>query len=623
SKENMKHLYKIVILLFTIAGLTYSESINAQGKGNSPLLVLGVPGHFDTYTGEILKTEGFNDFEIGSVNDAKLSLKYLKLFDIIILTEVALTDQQAEIFDAYVKEGGNLIAFRPGKKMAPVFGMKDNGGTVSDGYISIDNLSAIGKGLIGETLQLHGTADMYQLDGGKKIASLYTRTGLATGYPAVVMNDYGHGHAIAFMYNLPKSIVYTRQGNYLFAGQEKDSINGIRAMDMFTDGWVDTSKNTLNQADEQMRLLTHCIEKMSSYTRPLPRFWYFPDTLQCLVTLTNDGEDSKEAEFEQQFADVDSKGAKMTLYIKETGLISKTWVTAMAKKGFELAAHFDDTKQAQDPDWKTMDSVIKDLNRKMLTKYGIANIKTVTNHWFVWCGKDSNGVSDFTAQAKLEANNGIQLDNNYAHYDNNSSAGHFLGAMGLGQGNYTGSGLCMKFATSDGAVIDLYQHLCSIYDQQYMEHKDSVGFFNSFKGLMDRSLNNGIYSYISIKAHNNEYFFSKTPLMRMLDYAKENGIPVWTAVKLLDFLKAKDEAGFDDIKWANSQLSFKIKSSLTHTGRLTCMVPYVYNGRKINKVSVNSTAQSYIVRSIKGFEYALKTVSPGSNYNIAVNYIVK
>ena len=61
-------------------------------------------------------------------------------------------------------------------------------------------------------------------------------------------------------------------------------------MDMFTNGWVDTSKNRLNHADEQMRLLSHCIELLSSYRKPLPRLWYFPDTLNCLVTLTNDGE---------------------------------------------------------------------------------------------------------------------------------------------------------------------------------------------------------------------------------------------------------------------------------------------------------------------------------------------
>lgn len=61
-------------------------------------------------------------------------------------------------------------------------------------------------------------------------------------------------------------------------------------MDLFTDGWVDTLNNVINQADEQMILLSHCIEHMSSYVKPLPRLWYFPDTLKCLVTLTNGGE---------------------------------------------------------------------------------------------------------------------------------------------------------------------------------------------------------------------------------------------------------------------------------------------------------------------------------------------
>ena len=86
-------------------------------------------------------------------------------------------------------------------------------------------------------------------------------------------------------------------------------------MDLFTDGWVNTSKNTINQADEQMRLLSHCIEKMNSYTKPLPRLWYFPDNLKCLVTLTNDGETQGETDFEPQFTDVDAKGAKMSIYI--------------------------------------------------------------------------------------------------------------------------------------------------------------------------------------------------------------------------------------------------------------------------------------------------------------------
>ena len=69
-----------------------------------------------------------------------------------------------------------------------------------------------------------------------------------------------------------------------------------------------------------------------------------------------------------------------------------------------------------------------------------------------------------------------------------------------------------------------------------------MDFINCFKGLMDRSLNNEVYSFISVKSHNDEYYFSKIPLMKMLAYANSNGVPVWTSLKLLDFIKMRDEA---------------------------------------------------------------------------------
>ncbi|MEO6546391.1 MAG: hypothetical protein ABIN94_00265 [Ferruginibacter sp.] len=612
---------KGLMLSMSVLCLFLSKVNYASGNLSHPILVLGTDKNFGTYTTEILKTEGFNEFQMISVANAKVTTAYLKQFDVVILTENKLTEKQAAIIIAFVKGGGNLIAFKPDSKLAGVFGITNAAGTFDAGYIAISTKEETGRGLTAETLQLHTEAGKYELTGGKKIATIFKDGATATDYPAVVENDYGKGHAIAFLYNLPQNIVYTRQGNYKNAGKEMDGIDGIRSMDMFTDGWVDTTKNTINQADEQMRLLSHCIEKMSSYKKPLPRFWYFPDTLKCLVTLTNDGEDNKEADFVQQFEEVDAKGAKMTLYIKETDRVSKAWVDKWRKKDFELAAHFDDTRQAQHPDWKTMDSVIKDLKKKMKARYGISNIQTVTNHWFVWVGTDSNNVSDFAAQAKLQANNGIELDDNYARYDNKSNQGYFLGAMGTGQGNFTGSGLSMKFADNAGKIINNYQHICNVYDQQYMEHADSVGFYNCFKGLMDRSLEHGVYSYISVKAHNAEYFFSRTALMKMLDYANAKKIPVWAAAKLLDFLKAKDEAVFNDIKWSNGQLVFKIKSSLTHSNQLTSMIPYKHKGKKISSVKINGVSATYAVKLIAGFEYALVSVKPGADYNVVASYL--
>ena len=104
---------------------------------------------------------------------------------------------------------------------------------------------------------------------------------------------------------------------------------------------------------------------------------------------------------------------------------------------------------------------------------------------------------------------------------------------------------------------------------------------------MDRSLQNEVYSFISVKSHNDEYYFSKAPLMKMLAYADSNGIPVWTALKLLDFIKVRDEAKFTDISWSKSTLSFNLNSSLKHNSGLTFLVPFKYADKKVKEVAIN------------------------------------
>ena len=616
----MKHFWKCLISFLIIVCLFSNASTFAAPQRNAPILILGSPGHFDSYTGEILKAEGFNEFQISSLTSPNFSLKYLRKFDLVILTEVPLTNQQRTTLTQIVKEGGNLVAFKPEKELAPVFGLEEKPESLKDAYLAIHASPHITNGLISTTLQFHGTADLYTFQSGKTIASLYKTPNDSTNYPAVVVNKYGIGHAIAFVYNLPQSIAYTRQGNPDFAGVEKDGIKGIRAMDLFTEGWVDTSKNILNRADEQMRLLSHCIEYLAVFKKPLPAFWYFPDTLKCLVTLTNDGEYRAEEDFEPQFSDIESKGAKMVLYILSTEKVSKKATNRWQQKGHEISGHPDDTREAEHPTWEGMNKAISTKLAELKSRFDISMMHTIVNHWFVWCGNKADGTRDFTAQAKIEADYGIGMVINYAHYDNNSNQPRFLGSMGYTQGNFTGSGLPMKFATANGGTINIYQHLNNVYDQQYMENKDSTGYYNCFKGIMDRSLYNEVYSYISIKAHNDEYFFSKTPLGDMLTYAKQHNIPVWTPVKLLSFLKAKDEAGFTDINWSKDGLSFNIKSTLVHPNKLTFRVPYFFSHRKIIEIKIDGVKQNYSIKRVKGYDYAFISIDAGKSYAVAVKY---
>jgi hypothetical protein len=262
---------------------------------------------------------------------------------------------------------------------------------------------------------------------------------------------------------------------------------------------------------------------------------------------------------------------------------------------------------------------LSDKKKQIADQYGLS-MKSIVNHWFVWCGKDSAGHPEFAAQAELEANHGLAMDVNYAHYDNNSNKGHFLGPLGINQGNFTGSGLLMKFANSKGKVLDLYQQLNNVYDQQYTENHDANGFFNCFKGLVDRSLENEVYSFICIKAHNDEYYFSRKPLMRMLEYANDKNIPVWTVANLLDFMLVKNEAGFSNVKWSDNHLSFKLSSSLKSNKGLTFLLPARCGKTKINSLIINGQSRQINRRLIKGFTYALVTVIPGMEYNISAGY---
>lgn len=102
------------------------------------------------------------------------------------------------------------------------------------------------------------------------------------------------GQAVAFTYDLARSVVYTRQGNPAWAGQERDGTAPIRSDDLFFGNaagdaqpdWVDLNKVAIPQADEQQRLLANIISTVNDDRKPLPRFWYFPRNEKAVVVMT-------------------------------------------------------------------------------------------------------------------------------------------------------------------------------------------------------------------------------------------------------------------------------------------------------------------------------------------------
>ncbi len=556
---------------------------------------------FGSYTGEILKAEGFNCFRIRHLQE--ITLELLGESNLVILTEAELTPAQAALLHAYVDEGGCLIAFRPDQKINDLFGISASGNLIEDGYLRLDLDRPVQDGLTLESMQIHGAANGYAMVSktALSLATLFSDSATPTPYPAVVSHSYGKGKTVAFAYNLPKSIAYTRQGNPAWAGQERDGIPGIRAAELYL-GWVDTSKNHFNQADEQMQLLSRLIEDLIEDREPLPRLWYFPGNRKCLVILTDDGEDAGLAEFRAHLADIESKGVRMTIYLKDPS-ISPGEVANWISRGHEIACHFDDTAEADQTTYAGMYSVACASVNAHLQAYGFPP-RTVRNHWIVWVG--------WTEQAAIEAGLGIGLDCNLYHYDQGSSHGHYLGNAG----NFTGSGLPMKFVDRSGQIIDIYQSLTQLPDEQWLEEN----FYGCFKILIDRSLDSEAFTFVNVNFHTDRWQkWSKKPGLDMLDYANRRNVPVWTAEHVLDFLRAREAASIHDIHWRDHKLSFTFEVPIGGQD-LTLMLPHIHNGLTISRVEADGVRQTTRRMTIKGRIYTMLRTGAGGSFDYSVDY---
>jgi hypothetical protein len=82
----------------------------------------------------------------------------------------------------------------------------------------------------------------------------------------------------------------------------------------------------------------------------------------------------------------------------------------------------------------------------------------------------------------------------------------------------------------------------------------------------------------------------------------------------------RDEATFNNINWSDNQLSFNLNSSVKHSNGLTFMVPFKYRDKRITEITRNGKDVTFIIRSVKGTDYAFLTVEPGANYSILINY---
>jgi hypothetical protein len=574
-----------------------------DGPGGPVLVIAKSTNAFSRYYAEILRNEGINEFAVKDV--ANVSAATLASYDVAILGDFALTSAQVTMLSDWVNGGGDLVAMHPDKQLAGLLGLTDSGANLANAYLKVDTSKAPGAGIVGQTMQFHGTADRYALNGATSVADLYSTASGATTSPAVSVRSVGSngGRAAAFSYDLARSVVYTRQGNPAWAGQERDGQTPRRSDDLFFGAasfdpqanWVDLSKVAIPQADEQERLLINLIGTMTADKKPLPRFWYLPRGLKAAVLMTGDDHagGGTAGRFDQYISDSPA-GCNVALwecirassYIYPNTPLTNAQAASYDAKGFEVGLHV--STDCADYTAASLDNFFTTQLTDWSTKYSSVQApSTERTHCIAW--------SDWASQPKVELAHGMRLDGNYYYWPP-----EWVNDV---PGMFTGSGMPMRFADTDGSMIDVYQATTQMTDES------GQTFPYNIDTLLDRALGStGYYGVFNANMHTDTNPHPGSAAI--IASAKARGVPVVSGRQMLTWLDGRNGSSFNSIGWSGNTLSFRVAVGAGATG-LQGMVPGSFGGKALKTVTRDGSPVTVTKQTIKGVEYGFFTATAG------------
>ena len=565
-----------------------------------PIAVFSAAGNkFGAYAVEILKAEGLN--AVDNVDVATLSAGTLTGRDVVVLGESNITAAQVTALTNWVNAGGNLIALRPDKDLTGLLGLTDQAATLAEGYMQINTTpGGPGAGLTGVTMQYHGTADRYGLNGATSVATLYSTSTTPTANPAVTLRSVGGsgGQAAAFTYDLARSIVLTRQGNPAWAGQNRDGIGPPRPNDLYFGNmagdpqpdFLNTQKIGIPQADEQQRLLANLVLRMNRDRKPIPRFWYLPRDEKAAVIMTGDdhADGGTAGRWEQHKAQsapgcsvADWECVRGTSYVYPHSPLTNAQATAYNAEGFEVALHV--STGCTTSSESQLDADYRDQLIDFAAKYtSVPSPQTSRTHCVAW--------SDYATQPKIELSYGIRMDTNYYHFPNT-----WIGAL---PGYMTGSGLIMRFSDVDGTPINTWQAHTHINDEADQVYSTHINY------LLDNAIGaNGYYGMLTMNMHTDEAEHPGSDAI--VASAQARGVPIITAKQALEWMDGRDTSTFTSFTWSSNQLSFTLRPGTGARG-LRAMLPMSTATANLTGITRDGgTVVPYTIQTIKGLEYAV------------------
>jgi hypothetical protein len=623
-----------------------ATAINSDSQAPILLLTNSAANPFGPYLAEILRAEGLNLFQMAEAQT--LEEGQLSRFALVLLAEGPLTEQQVGWLTDYVAEGGRLIAMRPDAALTTLAGVELETGVTTEGYLRIEAAHPSGRGLATETLQFHGQANHYRPVDTSVIAWLYSDVPTPTELPAVTLRQHGAGWVALWAFDLARSIAYTRQGNPLWVQQERDGADGIRAHDAFVD-WIDLERLAVPQADEQMRLLSGLIREMLAEVLPLPRLWYFPNASQAMLIVTGDSHANPTENIEALLSLVEAHQGTMSVYFtpparsenslrRSAGLAVQqieNWFNPFPRDSDHLPTPAEiEAWRARGHEFSLhpyVESGVAEGYAGYVAAfkaegYDLPVDSTVRTHRILWSG--------WVETAKAQAANGFGLNVDFYQIGPTfkTADGRWV------HGYFTGSGLPMKMVDETGQIIDVYQVLTELIDEQLLkdvnsgwEKLDPAAAIAVSRTMID----NALHYHTALATQFHLDFYHPTSPVRVqveawakgtLDYAAEKGLLIWSAARLLNFVRCRNAAQLNNLRWdqAEQHLSFQLQAAENEAFELTIVIPATVRQEshlgKISHVQIDGRPATFTLQPSSDDSNAWVSLPPG-RHTLEVWYI--
>jgi hypothetical protein len=190
----------------------------------------------------------------------------------------------------------------------------------------------------------------------------------------------------------------------------------------------------------------------------------------------------------------------------------------------------------------------------------------------------------------------MRLDGNYYYWP----PAWVLNAPGM----FTGSGMPMRFARTDGTLIDVFQSTTQMTDESGQTYPFTINT------LLDRALGaTGYYGAFNANMHTDQA--SSSGADAIVASAKARGVPVVSARQMLTWLDGRNASTFEAIDYSADVLSFRVAVGAGATG-LRGMVPTSFGGKALTGMTRDGAPITYTREVIKGVEYAFFAATGGA-----------